>query len=103
MNMFEMIKQAASMKKQMKQVQKELAKKEVEFSGGGVKVCVSCDMTVNSVQVDDELLKPENKGRLESSVTKAMNGSLDLAKKKAGEEMAKLTGGLGGLSDLLGG
>lgn len=102
MNMFEMIKQAASMKKQMKQIQKELAGMKVEFSGGGVKVCMACDMTVDSVQVDENLLNPDRRSRLESSVVNAVNGSLNLAKKKAGEEMAKLTGGFGGLSNLLG-
>ena len=40
-------------------------------------------------------------GALADLVVKGVNGALEAAKKKAGAEMSKLTGGMGGLGDLL--
>jgi DNA-binding YbaB/EbfC family protein len=100
-NMFSMIKQAASLKKQMKQVQKELAKKTVTTSSDGITVGVRGDMTVTSVAIEPEMVAPEKKEQLERRLVSAMNKALTAAKKEAEGEMSKLAGGLG-LGDLLG-
>lgn len=103
MDAMKMMKQAMSMRKDMKRIQKDLARKTVEFSAKGVAVTAQCDMAVVSVSVDASLLDPANVNRLEKAIVNSVNGALGAAKKEASSEMAKMTGGLGGLSDMLGG
>ena len=101
-NMFNMMKQAASMKKQMKQMQKELARKMVDGTDGGVTVSVRGDMSVASIKIDPEKAPTADLAKLESAITRAANKALELAKKEAGAEMSRMAGGLGGLTDMLG-
>jgi DNA-binding protein YbaB len=54
------------------------------------------------VRIDPTLVDASQVGRLEKDVGSAVNGALAAAKKMAAEEMSALTGGLGGLADLLG-
>ena len=102
-NMFGMMKEAASMKKKMKKMQKELAKKTVECTSGGVTVCAKGDMSIAWVKMNAEEVTEGNISRLEKMTATACNKALELAKKEAGQEMSKMTGGLGGLADMLGG
>lgn len=101
-NMFNMMKQAASMKKEMKRMQKELAKKVVDCSESGVTASVRGDMSVAAVKIDPEQAPVSDMPRLEKAIVNAVNRALESAKKEAGAEMSKLAGGLGGLSDMLG-
>ena len=96
-----MMKQAASLKK----MQKKLSKKKVECSspGGEVSVTARGDMSVSSISIDPEQLKAANPRRLEKQIVSTVNSALDSAKKMAAGEMAKMTGGMGGLADMLGG
>jgi DNA-binding YbaB/EbfC family protein len=102
-NLFNMMKQAGSIKKDMKKMQKQLAGQTVEFSsaGGQVKVVARGDMTIAEVSIDPEFARKPGDG-LEKAVVAAVNGALAVAKKEAGKEMSKLAGGLG-LGDLMGG
>ncbi len=102
MNMLKMIQKAASMKKEMGKIQKELEKKTVEYSSGGkVTVVARGDMSVASIKIDPSVVNSSDVGKLEGLILSAVNGALDAAKKDAGKEMAKLTSGMG-LGDLLG-
>ncbi|MDP6524710.1 MAG: YbaB/EbfC family nucleoid-associated protein [Kiritimatiellia bacterium] len=101
-NVLKMMKQAASMQKEMKRIQKELAKQTVEFTNAGVTVLTRGDMTVESIDIDARVLEGANPEKLGKQITMAVNGALSAAKKKAGGEMSKLTAG-SGLGDLLGG
>lgn len=101
-NVFQMIKQAASMQKEFKRVQKELAKKIVESSSDGVTVIARGDMSIDNISIDPAVIDLSKPERLEKAVASAVNGALGAAKKLAGGELSKMTGGLGGLSDLLG-
>jgi len=97
-----MMKQAASMQRQMKKVQKQLAKQIVEETQGPVTVTACGDMSIRKISIDADALQNPDPARLESSIAAAVNGALSSAKKMAGSEMSKMTGGLGGLADLLG-
>ena len=100
-NMLKMVQQAASLRKEMKQIQKELEKKTVDFSASGVTVCARGDMSLVSIKLDPALVAAGGKlEELERAVLKAVNGALIEAKKEAGGAMTKLAGG--GLGDLLG-
>lgn len=104
-NILKQMSQINNMRKDMKQMQKELAKKTVEASAGnGLVVAVAkADMTIESVTIDDKLLTPENSAKLNKFLVTAINGALKSAQKKASQEMTKMAGGIGGLADMLGG
>ena len=96
-NLLSMMKEAASMQKQMKRVQKELARKTVEFSGPGdlVKVVARGDMTIDKITLSPEALASADADKLGKQLTSAVNGALEKAKREAGQEMARITGGMG--------
>ena len=102
-NVFQMLKQAASMQRQMKQIQKEMARQKIEHSvaGGAVKVVARGDMTIESIVLEESLFDPAKKPKVERLIAEAINGALEAAKKKVGAEMSKMASGLG-LGDLLG-
>ena len=102
-NIFNMVKKAASMKKEMKTIQDSLVKQQVEYSAGGgkVKVVARGDMSIESITIDPLSINPDKADRLEELLVAGINGALKAAKKKAGSEMSKLAGGMG-LGDLMG-
>lgn len=102
-NMMGMMKKAATMKRQMKKMQKELAKRSVEVTSGAVTVVACGDMSIKKVSIDPEALKTKSQQQLEKMIVSAVNSGLDSAKKMAGSEMSNMSGGLGGLSEMLGG
>lgn len=99
-NMLKMMKQV----QQVRKMQKELAGRIVEVSSNDHKVTVVArgDMTVKTVKIDPEIMGQWDAERLGKVVTSTINGALDAAKKAAASDMAKFSGGLGGLSDMLG-
>jgi DNA-binding YbaB/EbfC family protein len=102
--MFEMMKQAMSMQRELKTIQKGLAKKTVEYAakGGLVKAVARCDMSVESVKIDPQMMNPADAAKLEDAVASAVNGALNAAKQEAAKEMSKMTGGMGGMAEMLG-
>lgn len=104
-NMMKMVSQAATMRKQMKRMQKELSKQTVEITSNNGKVTVTArgDMSIKEVKIDPTALEELKLDRLEKIIATTVNSALNAAKKTAGSEMSKMSGGLGGLSDMLGG
>ena len=100
--MMEMVKQATQMRKQMKEMQKQLAKQKVEFESGGIKVVALGDMTVQSITIDPALFDAGKMERLERSIVAAVNNAMKKAQKEAAMAMAKSSGGMGGLGQMLG-
>ena len=62
-------------------------------------------MTIKKLRIDPALLDPSRVSKLEDLLVNAVNGALAEAKKVAGEQMSQLagSGGLKGLTDMLGG
>ncbi len=104
-NMMKMVSQAATMRKQMKRMQKELSKQTVEITSNNGKVTVTArgDMSIKDVKIDASAFEELKLDRLEKIIATTVNSALNAAKKTAGSEMSKMSGGLGGLSDMLGG
>lgn len=104
-NMMKMVSQAATMRKQMKRMQKELSKQTVEITSNNGKVTVSArgDMSIKEIRIDPSAFEELKLDRLEKVIATTVNSALNAAKKTAGSEMSKMSGGLGGLSDMLGG
>ena len=96
-NMMKLMKQAASMQKNMQAMQEELAAKTVEFSSGGgmVKAVARGDGTVASIQIDPKVVDPNDVEMLQDLVLAAVDGAIRAAREMAAAEMGKLTAGMG--------
>jgi hypothetical protein len=96
-NMMKMMKQAASMQKNMKKMQDELAERTVEFSSGGgmVTAVARGDLSVESVKINPQVVDPDDVEMLEDLVLAAVDGALKAAREMAAQEMSKLTAGMG--------
>ena len=102
-NMNNLMKQAQRMQRQMEESQKELETKEVTGTAGGgaVKVTVSGKKEVTKVELDEEVVDPEDIEMLQDLVMAATNEALRQIDEISQAEMSKLTGGLGGLGGLM--
>ena len=95
-NFMKMMKQAASMQKEMERVQGELAEKTLDFSAGGGMVTATArgDGTLARIKIDPKVVNPAEVDLLEDLVTAAVDGALTAAKEMAAKELGKITAGL---------
>jgi DNA-binding YbaB/EbfC family protein len=99
------LKQAQKVQEEMQKAQDNLENITVEGSAGGgmVKVVANCKYRIQSVRIDPEVIKVDDKEMLEDLVAAAVNQVITAAQQKANEEMEKITGGLLGGMNLPGG
>lgn len=88
---------AENIQRQMGEMQAKLDAIEVEGAAGGglVKVRASAKGRILRVEIDESLMKPEEKQMVEDLVTAAFNDARDKADRVSNEEMQKMQGGLG--------
>lgn len=98
-NMNNLMKQAQKMQKQMEETTKELESKEVTAAAGGgaVSVTVSGKKEVTKVEIDKEVVDPDDVEMLEDLIMAAVNEALRKMEDLSNQSMSKITGGLGGL------
>jgi len=91
-----MMKQAQKLQSQMMKLQEELADKTVESSSGGGMVTVVANgrQQVVSIQIENEVVDPDDVDMLQDLVLAAVNDALAKAQEMVSSEMGKLTGGL---------
>ena len=91
-----MMKQAQKLQSQMMKLQEELAEKTVESSSGGGMVTVVANgrQQIVSIQIEHEVVDPEDVDMLQDLVLAAVNDALAKAQEMVSSEMGKLTGGL---------
>ena len=101
-NMNNLMKQAQRMQRQMEETTKELEEKIYEASAGGgvVTVKVSGKKEVVSVSLKEEVVDPDDIEMLEDLIMAAVNEALRAQEEDSTENMAKITGGMGGLGGL---
>jgi len=83
-----------------KKVKKKLAAIQIEAEENGVAVVVTAEQKIISIKIEnDELLRPENKTRLENSILVALQRAMKKAQTVAAENMKEIMGdfGFGGL------
>jgi DNA-binding YbaB/EbfC family protein len=99
LNIQNLMKQAKEMQARMEEVQARLGEMTVEASSGGGKVTatVTGKQEVVSVRIDPEVVDPADVEMLQDLVTAAVNEALRRAADLGRAEIAKATGGLGGL------
>ena len=98
-NMQQMLKQVQKMQADMMKAQETLKDDRLEASAGGgmVKVVVSGDLVLQSIEIDPGAVDPEDVEMLQDMVIAATNEALRSAQEHAANKMGGLTGGLGGM------
>lgn len=91
MNPFKQAGEIKKLRDQAKKIQDELAQIEVESEKGRVRVVMTGDMKVKSVEINGEEMK---------DAREAFNEAVDKAQKKSAQKMQQMGAGL---QDLLGG
>ena len=91
-----MMKQAQQLQSKMVKLQEELADRTVESSSGGgmVKVTANGRQQVLSIQIEKEVVNPDDVEMLQDLLLAAINDALAKAQEMVSSEMGKLTGGL---------
>ena len=89
--MANMMKQAQKLQSRMLKMQEELAEKTVESSAGGgmVKVVANGRQQIVSIQIENEVVDPDDVEMLQDLVLAAVNDALAKAQEMASSEMSK--------------
>lgn len=103
-NVQQMLRQVEKMQRDIQQAQESLKDEVVQASSGGgmVKVAVTGDLIVKSIQIDPDIIDPDDAEMLGDVVLAAVNDALKRAQDLGAQRMEDATGGLGGPSGPLG-
>ena len=95
-NLGNIMKQAKKMQERMGKLQQELETRTTEAQAGGgmVKVVVNGKFEIVSLQIEKDVVNPEDIEMLQDLVAAAVNEGIRKAQEMASAEMAKITGGL---------
>jgi len=91
-----MMKQAQQLQSKMAKLQEEMSEKTVETSSGGgmIKVVANGRQQLVSIQIEQEVVDPDDVEMLQDLILAAVNDALTKAQDMVSGEMSKLTGGL---------
>ena len=94
--MANMMKQAQKLQAKMMQLQEEMAEKTVESTSGGgmVKVVANGRQQIVSIQIEKEVVDPDDVEMLQDLILAAVNDALKNSQEMMTAEMSKLTGGM---------
>ncbi|MFZ0545870.1 MAG: YbaB/EbfC family nucleoid-associated protein [Candidatus Promineifilaceae bacterium] len=96
--------QVQEMQQQMANQQEALAHETISVSAGGgaITIVISGHQRVESIEIQPELVDPDDIEMLQDLLVAAVNAAIEQSQAMAAEKMEGLTGGLG-INDLLGG
>jgi len=91
-----MMKQAQKLQAKMMKMQEELGSRTVEATSGGgmVKVVADGKQQIVSIQIEKEVVDPDDVDMLQDLVLAAVNDALSKSQEMVSSEMSKLTGGM---------
>ncbi len=91
-----LMKQVQKMQEKMGEVQAQLENKTVtaESGGGMVKVTANGRQQIVKIEIEKEVVDPEDIEMLEDLITAAVNKALEESNNLAQEEMSKVTSGM---------
>ena len=91
-----MMKQAQKLQSKMLKIQEEMALKTIETTAGGgmVKIVANGKQQIVSIQIEKEVVDPEDVEMLQDLILAAINDALTKSQEMVSEEMGKLTGGM---------
>ncbi len=96
MDMNFLMKQAQELQQKMAKIQEDLATKTIssEVGGGMVKATVNGKQEVVSIQIEKEIIDPNDPVILQDLVISAVNKALRESREMVQAEMSRLTGGI---------
>jgi len=91
-----LMKQAQKLQTKMLKLQEELADKTVETTSGGgmVKVVANGKQQIVSIEIEKEVIDPDDVDMLQDLILAAVNDALTKSQDMVSSEMNKLTGGM---------
>jgi hypothetical protein len=94
MNMNNLMKQAQKMQKQMEQAQQDLELKEFEVTSGGgaVKVVINGKKLIKSIEINPDVVDPDDVEMLQDLVLTAVNEAIRQADDAVTGAMGQITG-----------
>ena len=95
-NLGNIMKQAKKMQEKMGKLQQELEAKIVEAQAGGgmVKVVVNGKFEIVSLQIEKDVVNPDDVEMLQDLIVAAVNEGIRKTQEMTSQEMSKITGGL---------
>lgn len=96
-NMNAMIRQAQKMQEDMENLQADLDAREYDISAGGgmVKLKINGKREVLSIDIDPDIVDPDDVETLSDIITAAVNEGIKRVDDTNAAEMGKITGGMG--------
>ncbi len=93
--MLDQFKQLMEIKKQAERIKKELDGIVLDVEDvRGIKLNVTASQHFKSIEIEEGLLRPENKHKLESDILRSMNAAMKKAQATAAQKMASVMPGL---------
>ncbi len=98
-NVNKMMQQVQKMQQEMQKAQEDLARETVTASAGGgaVKATMTGGLQLVDLEIDSEVVDPDDVEMLQDMVLAAVNESLNSAQELASKRLGGITGGLGDL------
>ena len=91
MNMQALMQQAQKMQREMEKAQKDLEAKEFEVvsAGGGIKVVITGAKEIKSIDLDKDIVDPDDKEMLQDMIVVAINDAIALVVEEEQKILAK--------------
>ena len=100
-----MLSQVQQMQEEMAAAQKALEDEfiSVTAGGGAITIEISGHQRVKAIQIEKDLLDPEEVDMLQDLLVAAVNQAIEQSQAMAAEKMENISSGVSGLQDMLGG
>lgn len=102
----DLMKHAQKMQQEMGKIQEESKKKTVEATAGGGMVTVTANgaMEIISINIERDVVNPDDIEMLQDLISAAVNEALRRAQQMVSDDMSKISGGMNipGLGNMLG-
>lgn len=91
MNMNALMQQAQKLQREMEKAQKDLEAKEFEVvsAGGGIKVVITGAKEIKSIDLDKDIVDPDDKEMLQDMIVVAINDAIALVIEEEQKIMAR--------------
>jgi DNA-binding protein YbaB len=91
--MLDKVKQMMELKRQADQLKKELEAIKIEVSDvRGIKIVVNGAQSFQSVEIDESLLAPANKNRVQMDLLRSINTAVKKSQQQAANKMKNMPG-----------
>lgn len=100
-----MMAQFQQMQKDMAEAQSSLEQETVTVTAGGgaISIVITGHQRLQSIEIDPELLDPEEVEMLQDMLIAGINSAIEQSQAMSAQKMEGITGEMGGLGDMLGG